>query len=420
MSQPENQQTDSTYDLIVFGATSFVGQLLADYLANYLAAAQQPVRWAIAGRSQSKLEVVKQSLGQAGQDLALVVADATDAVQMQQLCEQTRVVVSTVGPYALYGEQLVKACAESGTDYCDLTGEVQWIRAMLDRYESSARATGARIVNCCGFDSIPSDLGVHFLQQQAIADFGEPAVNVKMRVRKLKGGVSGGTAASLVNVMKEGAKDRATRNILNDPFALCPVRHGFTAKQHRVSKAEYDADFDSWIAPFMMALINEAVVRRSNALSKTAHNMAFTYDEAMTTGPGTRGWLRGWTLGLGMGALMGGIALSPTRALIERFVLPKPGAGPSPEQQQAGHYDLRFFGQTAAGQTVRVKVAGEGDPGYASTCKMLGQAALCLVLNDTAADNADGKGGFWTPASLFGSVLVERLTQHANIQFDRL
>jgi short subunit dehydrogenase-like uncharacterized protein len=404
------------HDLIIFGATSFVGQLTAHYLAGHVQAQGVKLNWALAGRSQAKLEQVRRSLGAGWEQLPLVLADAADAAQLHAMCAQTRLVVSTVGPYALYGEPLVRACAESGTDYCDLTGETQWIKRMIDHYEAMAKQSGARIVHCCGFDSIPSDLGVRFLQRQALERWGEPAVQVKMRVRTLKGGASGGTVASIVNVVREASTDAEARRVLLNPFSLCPPGHGFTARQTRVSGAGHDADFGAWMAPFIMGSINEAVVRRSNALMPESHTPGFSYHEAMLTGSGAKGWATACSISAATAAFMAGVALPPTRYLLERFALPKPGEGPSEAQRQAGHYDLRFLGVSASGKRLRTCVTGEGDPGYASTSRLLGQSALCLALDDAVVK----QGGFWTPASLLGDALQARLTRHDVLRFEVL
>lgn len=411
--------TAPAYDIVVFGATSFVGQILTRYLAEHVADQAETLRWAIAGRSEAKLNEVKRSLGAAGQSLPVIVADAASETQLRALCAQTRVVVSTVGPYALYGEPLIKVCVESGTDYCDLTGETQWIKRMIEKYEPAARKTGARIVHCCGFDSVPSDMGVWFLQQQAMRQYGAPATHVKMRVKTLKGGASGGTVASMINVVQEAAADPFLRKTLLDPYALCPRDHGFEARQHYVRSAEFDNAFDAWIAPFVMAAINERVVHRSNALSGNAYGKRFTYDEAILTGPGLKGRLAALATVAGLGAFMAGIVIGPVRSAMQRFLLPKPGEGPSPEAQLAGRYDLRFFGRTDEGQIVRVKVTGDRDPGYGSTGKMLGQAAISLA-RDLVEDGVKvGRaGGFWTPATLFDERFVERLTRYAGLRFE--
>ena len=416
MSQPTHD-----LDLVVFGATSFVGQILTRYLSEYLSGSGETLRWAIAGRSDAKLRHVREALGAAWQTLPIVVADAADDTQLQALCARTRVVVSTVGPYALYGEPLVRICAQTGTDYCDLTGETQWIKRMIERYQPAARQSGARIVHCCGFDSVPSDIGVLFLQQHARRQWGAPATHVKMRVKTLKGGASGGTVASVINVVREAAADPALRRELLDPYALCPADHRFTVRQHAVRSAEFDRDSGTWIAPFVMAAVNERVVHRSNALANDAYGSRFAYDEAVITGTGLKGRLAALTMVAGLGAFMAGVLIPPVRGLMERFLLPKPGEGPSVAAQLAGRYDLRFFGRAEDGRTLRVKVTGDRDPGYGSTGKMLGQAALSLAL-DCSRDGAKiGRGGgFWTPATMFDTRFVERLERHAGLRFEVL
>ncbi len=360
------------YSVIVFGATSFVGQILCRYLLEQFGS---KLKWAAAGRSKDKLEALRADLGKKAARLPLLIADSNDEASLQALCQQTRVVVSTVGPYALYGEKLVKVCAESGTDYCDLTGEVQWIRRMISAYESKARASGARIVHCCGFDSIPSDLGVHFLQQQSRARFGRPCTSVKMRVKALAGAASGGTVASLMNVVKEAARDADLRRELADPYSICPPKHGFTARQENLTMGQYDSDFKSWITPFVMSGINTRIVHRSNALAKKEYGKNFTYDEASMTKGGAKGWAMAQGMALGMAGFMLAIAVPPVGRLIEKHVVPQPGEGPSPAAQARGFYDLRFLGRTEKGEQIRVKVTGDRDPGYGSTAKMLGQAA---------------------------------------------
>lgn len=403
-------------DIVVFGATSFVGQILCRYLFEQFGAAGE-VRWAIAGRSTSKLTELRGSLGAGAAALPMLVADSSDEASLRKMCLQTRVVVSTVGPYALYGEPLVKVCAESGTDYCDLTGEVQWIRRMLQRYENAARASGARIVNCCGFDSIPSDLGVHFLQREALHRFARPCLRVKMRVKAMRGAFSGGTVASLLNVVKEAAADPELRKELANPYSLCPPGAAQDTRQPNVSSAQFDADFGSWIAPFVMSAINTRIVQRTNALTGHAYGAEFRYDEAVLMGRGTRGRLIATSTSVGMAGFMLASALAPTRWALERFVLPAPGEGPSPAAQARGFFDLRFLGKTDDGRTLCAKVTGDRDPGYGSTGKMLGQAAACLAFDIAKTDKP---GGFWTPAAIFGDRLIPRLTAKAGLTFEVL
>jgi short subunit dehydrogenase-like uncharacterized protein len=405
-----------THDLIVFGATSFVGQILIRYLAERYGA-HGPFKWAIAGRSEAKLQALRNSLGLAAGKLPVVVADAADAAALRRMCLDARVVVSTVGPYALYGEPLVKACAETGTDYCDLTGEVQWIRRMISAYETTAQRTGARIVHCCGFDSIPSDLGVLFLQEQSRQRYGQPCSEVKMRVKAMRGTFSGGTVASLLNVVKEASADPALRKELANPYSICPPGYAPPVRQSNVSSAQHDPDFESWIAPFVMSAINTRIVQRSNALSAQAYGAGFRYDEAMLAGPGLKGRAAATGIAAGLAGFMLATALPPSRWVLERFVLPAPGEGPSAEQQRTGFFDLRFFGRTDDGRVLRVKVTGDRDPGYGSTAKMLGEAGACLAI-----DLRDGgpDGGFWTPATAFGEKLIERLVANAGLTFEVL
>jgi len=403
------------FDIVVFGATSFVGQILVRYLAEQFGT-DGALTWAAAGRSRQKLEALRESLGPRASGLQLIEADAGDAASLEALCARTRVVISTVGPYAIHGEPLVKVCAATGTDYCDLTGELQWIRRMIQAYEKQARKSGARIVHCCGFDSIPSDLGVHFLQQRALERFGEPCTEVRMRVKAVRGGFSGGTVASLLNVIKEASRNPALRRELADPYSLCPEGYGTGVRQPQVKSAEFDADFAAWVAPFVMSAINTRIVQRSNALSKQAYGKDFRYDEAMITGRGLQGRLAATGMVAGLAGIMLAGALPPTRWALER-VLPAPGEGPSAEAQRKGFFDLRFVGRTADGRCIRTRVTGDRDPGYGSTAKMLGQAGACLAL-DIGTD--DARGGFWTPATLFGDRLIERLQAHAGLTFEIL
>ncbi|WP_281646670.1 saccharopine dehydrogenase NADP-binding domain-containing protein [Parendozoicomonas sp. Alg238-R29] len=402
------------YDLVVFGATSFVGQILVKYLVDHFNEhPEDKVPWAMAGRSETKLEQVRSETG--ATDTPLLIADADNEAALQAMCKKTKVVISTVGPYALYGTTLVKACVENGTDYCDLTGETQWIKRMVDRFEAKAKQTGARIVHCCGFDSIPSDLGVAFLQKTAQEKFGAPCTDVKMRVKAAKGGASGGTIASIINVTKEAIANPALRKELANPYSICPPDHTFTARQRNVKSAVFDKDFQCWSAPFVMAAINTRVVHRSNALSGNAYGVDFRYDEAMLTGREFKGRMTAITMVAGLGAFMVGAVIKPTRWLMESYMLPKPGEGPSPEAQQKGYYDLRFVGLTADGKELRTKVTGDRDPGYGSTSKMLGQAGLSLALDISKEEKA---GGFWTTATIFDERMFKRLTAHAGLGFE--
>jgi len=362
------------FDIIVYGATSFVGQIMTRYMHEQFRDGK--IKWTIAGRSKSKLETLSTETGLSG--IEMIVADAKDEPALAAMAARAKVVVSTVGPYALYGDMLVKVCAESGTHYCDLTGEPQWIRKTQERHEATAKKSGAMIVHCCGFDSIPSDLGVHFVQKHAQKKFGQTCNRIDMRVAKMKGGASGGTIASIINMVKEASGDADLRRQLKDPYSLCPPDHNFATRQHTVKMA-YDEEYGAWIAPFIMEAINARVVHRSNALSGNSYGTDFKYQEAMVTGEGGRGKRMARAAGWGMGGFMLGLALPPTRWFMEKVVLPKPGEGPSPKEQLEGKFDLVFLGTIADGEKIRGRVTGDRDPGYGSTAKMLAQAAACLA-----------------------------------------
>ncbi len=406
---------EKPFSIIVFGATSFAGKLLCRHLADNFGF-NGALRWAAAGRSRAKLEALRASLGESASALPLLTADAADEPSLRAMCAMARIVVSTVGPYALYGETLVRVCALTGADYCDLSGEVHWIRRMIGLYQGQAQASGARIVHCCGFNSIPSDLGVLFLQEEARRRFGQPCSHVKMRVKAIRGGASGGTIASMMNVAKEAAASPDLRKELVNPYALCPPGDAPKVRQASLSRPQYDADFGAWLAPFVMASVNTKIVHRSNALSRYDYGRDFRYDEAMLAGRGVEGHAKAYAISAALGAFVTASVIPPTRWALKRFVLPAPGEGPSAEAQSQGFYDLRFLGKTPDGKTVRAKITGDADPGYGSTSKMLGQAAASLA----KLGKAEKPGGFWTPGSIFGGGFIEALKAHAGVTFEIL
>ena len=379
------------FDIIVYGATGFTGRLVAEYLAD-----RNTPRWAMAGRSLSKLEEVRAAIG-APADTPLVIADAGDADGLAALAERTEVVLTTVGPYQLYGSALVAACAATGTAYVDLCGEPAWMRHMIDAHQAEAQATGARIVFSCGFDSIPFDLGVLTLQEAAIARHGRPAPRVKGRVRQMKGGFSGGTAASLKATLAAAARDTGLVKLLTSAFALTP---GFTGPHQPTGLLpEYDPTIGSWLAPFIMAPINTKNVHRTNFLLGECYGADFVYDEMMVV-PG---------LGdLGKAAAEAIARINPLAG--DRG--PKPGEGPSKEERENGHYDLLFVGLMADGARIDAVVTGDRDPGYGSTSKIIAEAALTLVDGVGA-----GRGGIWTAGALLGTPLRERLVKNAGLTF---
>ena len=404
--------SEREYDIIVYGATGFTGQLVAEYLLERYGLGSD-LRWAIAGRSESKLNALRGALGPAAAELPILVADSGDAEALATLAARTRVVLTTVGPYALYGSNLVAACVDNGTDYCDLAGEVQWIRKMIDTHHDRARETGARIVHCCGFDSIPMDIGAYFLQQEAQARHGDYCEEIAPYVKATKGSMSGGTIASMSNIVQEAQHDRSVARILADPYALNPAGEREGPDGADQQDVRFDEDVNSWTGPFVMAGVNTRVVRRSNALAGYPYGKDFRYREATLTGAGIGGRVRGLMLVSALGALVFGLTVSPTRALLHRFLLPKPGEGPSPELQESGFFNLVQVGKLPDGTILRTRITGDRDPGYGSTSKMLAESAVCL-----ARDEAITGGGVWTPASAMGAALLERLRSNAGLTFE--
>ncbi len=402
----------SEFDVVVWGATGFTGRLVAEYLYERYGASGE-LRWAMGGRNESKLSAVRDEIGADG--VPLLVGDAGDPASLDALAAQTRVVCTTVGPYAKYGSELVAACARQGTHYCDLAGEAQWIRRMIDAHEETAARSGARIVHCCGFDSIPSDLGVHFLQREAVARHGEPCEEVKLRVRAMKGGASGGTAASLMLVVEAAREDRRIARVLKNPYSLNPEGEREGPDRPDQQGAAYDEDVDAWTGPFVMAAINGKVVRRSNAVQGYPYGRDFRYSEAVITGPGLAGHAKALALTAGLGGLLVGAAFAPSRYLLNRFVLPSPGEGPSRQQRENGFFNLRLIGRYADGRRLRATVTADRDPGYGATSGMLAEAAVCLA-QDVPRERV--AGGFWTPASALGDPLIERLRARAGMGFE--
>ena len=396
---------DREYDIIVWGATGFTGRLVVDYMAEQHV--NSNLKWAVGGRNPQKLQQML-----AGRDVAMVTADSGDEASIEALVRKTRVILTTVGPYARYGSSLVAACAKHGTDYCDLTGEVHWMREMITAYQEEARATGARIVHTCGFDSIPSDLGVYFLQKHMLSTHGVPARQIKYRPRAFSGGFSGGTIDSMIAMMEKAREDKSIRTKLADPYVLNDTQRGLDGPD-RLS-AYYDEDFDSWVGPFVMGSVNTRVVRRSAELLNGLYGRDFQYNEGVLSGKGAGGFLGATGTGVGTGVFVGAASVSFTRGLMQKF-LPKPGEGPSDDAINNGYYDIELFGQhpTDSNKNVRVRVKGDKDPGYGSTSKMIAESALALAQNDLPVS-----GGFWTPASAMGDQLLARLPQSAGVTFE--
>lgn len=402
--------SDREFDVIVWGATGFTGKLVAEYLLQQYGAGAD-LRWAVAGRSQGKLDTLKGELG--AESLPTVVADSFDDAALASLAARTGVVITTVGPYAKYGSQLVAACVAHGTHYCDLAGEAQWIRAMIDAHHEAARASGARIVHCCGFDSVPMDIGVDFLQSEAMSRHGHYCTSIVMNVRAMRGTFSGGTAASMMNLVREARADRNVARILGHPYGLNPAGERKGPDGPDQKGVRFDDVAAAWTAPFIMAGINTRVVRRSNALLGFRYGRDFRYREAMMMGKGLKGWFGASALAGALGGFVLAAGLGPTRRLLERFVLPEPGEGPDRHRRETGFFDLRQFGQLPDGAVIRTKITGDRDPGYGSTSKMLAESGVCL-----ARDALESAGGVLTPAVAMGEALRRRLTVNAGLTFE--
>ena len=399
--------TDRTFDVVVYGATGFTGGLVAEYLV-----AKQDLRWAIGGRNRDKLDAVRQRIGLP--DLPVLVADSGDGPALDALCAQTRVLITTVGPYYAYGHEVVAACARQGTHYCDLTGESHFVASTMAKYEAAAKASGARIVHNAGYDSIPSDLGVWMMHEAMVAR-GAQLRSVRGFAR-LAGAFSGGTIDTMRTSIKLAGEDKTIRRSMADPYALIPSGAERGPDRSDTVGVHHDPDLGEWVSPWFMAGTNGPIVRRSNALLGFPYGQEFGYSEVWARGAGAGGWARAWMTALSLGAFFGGMLFPPTRWVLDR-VLPKPGEGPDRDAREAGWFEHVFVakGVTGSGEEVvlRGSVAGDKDPGYGATAILLAETGLCLAFD---TPQTEGEGGIHTPASALGTVLIDRL-RSAGIRF---
>jgi len=385
---------ETDFDIIVYGATGYTGRLVAEYLSNHYGEREDGPKWAMAGRSLEKLEAVRDEIG-APADTPLVVADADDPASLKAMCERTKVVLTTVGPYQLYGDNLLAACVETGTDYADLCGEPAWMAEKIEQHHAKAKETGARICFSSGFDSIPFDLGVMMAQEAAKARFGAPAPRIRGRVRAMQGTFSGGTAASLGATMQAAMRKPAIISLLRDPFALTPGFEGPDQPSGMVPR--HEEDLGKWAAPFVMAPINTKNVHRTNFLLGHPYGEDFKYDEMVLTSPGEAGKK---------------MAEAAQEMMKNPFGSkpPKPGEGPTKEERENGFYDVLFVAEMPGGETLHYAVKGKYDPGYGSTSRMLSETGIALLSCKT-------EGGIGTPGAFLGKALVDRLQEHAEIAF---
>jgi short subunit dehydrogenase-like uncharacterized protein len=396
--------TDRELDLVLFGATSFVGRLCAEYLAR---AAPSEARIGLAGRSRERLHDLQSSLGGRAADWPLLVADTTDPRSVSELARAARVVATTVGPYRRYGLPVVEACATAGTHYADLTGEVLFMREAIDRFDAVAARSGARVVHSCGFDSIPSDLGVLLLHEAAAADGTGQLEDTTLVVRAMRGGASGGTVASLKGAIDEARRDSELARLLADPYALSPDREAEPrlGPEHDLRGAQHDHELGMWVGPFIMGSINTRAVRRSNALQGWAYGPRFRYREVMGFGSGPLAAVQAGAVAGGVGALAAGLSIRPARAALDRM-LPSPGEGPGENQRERGFFRIEIHARTSGGAQYVCRVAAQGDPGYKATSVMFGESGLCLAFD---GDRLQPRAGVLTPATAMGNALVERL-----------
>lgn len=395
------------FDIIIWGASGFTGRLVVEYLFKQYGTSGN-LKWAMAGRSQEKLENVRASI--ADTSVPIVVSDSSDEASIKQMVLRTKVICTTVGPYAIYGSKLVAACVENKAHYCDLAGEVQWMRQMIDKHQEAAQANGVKIVHSCGFDSIPSDMGVYFIQREAKAQKGQRAKKISMRVAAMKGGLSGGTYASLSKVMEQAQQDKSIYKVLTNPYGLNPTDQQEGEDRPDLMSVVFDKTSQSYVGPFIMAGINTKVVRRSNALSNYSYGKDFRYDEATLSGKGFKGKMRGILAAIPL-MFMTAKPKSVLKSIANKL-LPKPGEGPNKEQRENGFYNLRFYVTLEDGSSAMGKVTGDKDPGYGSTSKMLGETAVCL-----AVDELPKISGVLTPSVSMGDALLQRLEQSAGLTF---
>ena len=408
---PRQRNRSRRYDVVLFGATGFTGKLVAEYLlSNYT---KSDLRWALAGRSPAKLEAVRDALctvDPSAAKLPLLVADSHDRASLDAVAAEAEVVCTTVGPYAHHGSDLVASAVAHGTDYCDLTGEVQWIRRMIDAHHEEAVRTGARIVHCCGFDSIPSDIGTLMLAEHMREKHGQTCREVKHFMVDVRGGFSGGSFASLLNVLTEAGRDASVRGVLRDPYALNPEGERQGPDRRDAGGIGRDADLPGWTAPAVMASINARIVRRSNALLRYRYGKDLRYVEVMGFPLNVRGLFTATGYTAVLGAALVALVLPPTRALLEHTLLPAPGEGPSEEARRRGRFRIVLVGKSDGGNgasvVLRGRIEGNSDPGYSETAKMLAESALCLALQ---GNDLPSGGGVLTPASCMGVRLLDRL-----------
>ena len=403
-----------SYDIVIWGASGFTGKLVCQYLLKNYGAGEGPaLRWTIAGRNHKKLETICKELNLNNpEEMPILTGDSFDLESLKAITSKTKVMLTTVGPYSLYGRALVEACTQTQTHYCDLTGEVPFIHHTINNFHESAEKAKVKIVHSCGFDSIPSDLGCFMLQDRSIYEFGAPLKRIRLYVRKMKGGVSGGTIASMLEIMKL-AKDKTTRKILKNPYSLYPKNAQVGPRQPNQKKIEWDNTIQGWTGPFIMSSFNSAIVRRTNALLNLKYGKNFIYDEVSTYPNRPFSRTKAKMRGLGLGLIMTLLYFRFSRWILKKTILPKPGEGPSPQTRKKGYFKLELAG-LGEDKILRVRVSCKSDPGYSGTALMIAESAVCLALDEELLPQ---NFGILTPASAMGETLINRLKK-AGMEFE--
>jgi len=397
------------FDIIIWGASGFTGKLVTLYLFNKYGTTKD-LKWAMGGRNLIKLKSVRDEV--ANKNIPIIIADSNDEVSLMNMAKRTKVICTTVGPYAKYGSKLVEVCIKSHIHYCDLAGEVQWMYKMISRHHKLAKLNGSKIVHSCGFDSIPSDMGVYFIQREAKSKRKSKAQEIKMRVAGISGGISGGTYASLSKMLEEAQKDKNVYKILSNPYAL-NIKDGHYGKDKSdLRNIIFDKTSQNWIGPFIMAGVNTKVVRRSNSLSNYTYGKNFKYEEATIFGKGLTGRIKGILNSIPIGLIMSAKPGSILKKTLD-LILPKPGEGPTKKKMKKGFYNLRFYITLEDGSSAFAKVTGDMDPGYGSSSKMLAETAVCL-----AKDKLANTSGILTPSIAMGDSLLKRLEENAGLIFN--
>ena len=401
---------DIKYDLVIIGASGFTGKLVVEYLLKEYGAVNKEFTWAIAGRNHEKLYALRkkfEKIDPLAKELNILISNNHDITSLDKITSVSRLIITTVGPYLKYGKLLVESCVRNGTHYCDLTGEVPFIRESIDSFDSVAKDNKCRIIHSCGFDSVPSDVGVFFLQKHSISKYKTPCDEIKLYVRATRGGLSGGTIDSMINISDYIKNRPKLAGLLGHPYALNPTLQSFkSSDKSSLRTIKWDEEMMLWTAPFIMSGINTRVVRRSNALLNFKYGNNFKYAEVSSFSKGMLGFIKSLYLLTGIGLVKMFLSFSFSLWVIRKFFLPSPGEGPSRNDREEGYFKLLLVGKINGEKKVSVTISGDRDPGYAGTAKMLAESALCILLEKKDIPKSYG---VMTPACGFGDVIIGRL-----------